>query len=256
MKKLNTLILLALTVIVAGCKSTQQTTEKEKEATMDSSRTSLDWDGYYVGTLPCADCPGIKVELELKTDQTFILKETYMERDVAPFITKGSFNWNKQGNSITLNFDDRPGTNYLVGENTLIQLDMKGNRITGDLADLFKLRKKQIKITDTRWKLVELRGQEVVNSKAFVVFSTEKNQVYGNSGCNRFTGSFELGEGNRLALSQIASTRMACPDMETEQTFLSVLDMVDNYSISGGTLSLNKARMAPLARFEVDFSEE
>ena len=80
-----------LTLIIAGCKSTQQTTEKEKHTTMDNSRTSLDWDGYYVGTLPCADCPGVKAELELNADQTFILKETYMDRDVAPRITKGSF---------------------------------------------------------------------------------------------------------------------------------------------------------------------
>src|SRR5690606_28741050 len=115
-----------------GCKSTQPI-EKEKGVTMDNSRTSLDWDGYYVGTLPCADCPGIKTELELNADQTFILRETYLDRDVASRVTTGSFNWNGQGNAIRLNSDGERTINYLVGENTLIQLDVNGNRITGPI---------------------------------------------------------------------------------------------------------------------------
>ncbi|MCG2460156.1 copper resistance protein NlpE N-terminal domain-containing protein [Flavobacteriaceae bacterium F89] len=256
MQKLNTIIFLLLIVIVAGCKSTQQTREKETLTTTDNSKTSLDWDGVYVGTLPCADCPGIATEMELNKDQTFSLRETYMERDVAPRVSEGTFSWNKQGSTITLNSNGKEIASYLVGENTLIRLGMKGKRITGALADHYNLEKKQIKITGTRWKLTELRGQKVNHSSAFIVFSTENNRVYGNSGCNNFSGSFELKKGNQIGLSQLASTRMACPDMDSEQAFLSAMGMVDNYSISGGTLLMNKARMAPLARFEADFSEK
>jgi heat shock protein HslJ len=44
---------------------------------------------------------------------------------------------------------------------------------------------------------------------------------------------------------------MACAEgMETEQAFNEVLGMVDNYSLNGEQLTLNRARMAPLARFE------
>jgi heat shock protein HslJ len=43
---------------------------------------------------------------------------------------------------------------------------------------------------------------------------------------------------------------MACPDMQTESTFLQVLQKVDNYAIKDDTLSLQKARMAPLAKFK------
>jgi heat shock protein HslJ len=42
---------------------------------------------------------------------------------------------------------------------------------------------------------------------------------------------------------------MACPDMQTERLFLETFGQVDNYSIGANTLSLNKARMAALARF-------
>jgi hypothetical protein len=43
---------------------------------------------------------------------------------------------------------------------------------------------------------------------------------------------------------------MACPNLETETHFFKALQMADNYILNGDTLILNKARMAPLARFE------
>ena len=36
-----------------------------------------------------------------------------------------------------------------------------------------------------------------------------------------------------------------------EREFLDMLARVDNYSLGDGTLSLNRARMAPLARFRI-----
>lgn len=34
--------------------------------------------GTYVGVLPCADCPGLRYELELRRDQTYVLRNTYL----------------------------------------------------------------------------------------------------------------------------------------------------------------------------------
>jgi heat shock protein HslJ len=55
---------------------------------------------------------------------------------------------------------------------------------------------------------------------------------------------------NRIKFSKMAATMMACPDMEVEREFLQVLETADNYNLIGDTLVLNRARMAPLARFE------
>ena len=49
----------------------------------------------------------------------------------------------------------------------------------------------------------------------------------------------------------MATTLKACPDMEIEAQLVKVLETVDNYSIKGGVLSLNRAKMASLARFEM-----
>jgi Heat shock protein len=107
-------------------------------------------------------------------------------------------------------------------------------------------------IAEKHWKLVELRGAPVENKsgkEAFIVFSAEDMRVHGNYGCNNFTGSYKLEEGNRISFSQMAGTMMMCMDMEVEQAFSEVLRMADNYYVDGNHLVLNRARMAPLARF-------
>jgi heat shock protein HslJ len=38
--------------------------------------------------------------------------------------------------------------------------------------------------------------------------------------------------------------------MDLENRFLQVINIADNYNLNGNTLTLNKARMAPLARFK------
>jgi len=53
----------------------------------------------------------------------------------------------------------------------------------------------------------------------------------------------------------LAATMMACPDMETPRQFTDALQQVDNYSIAGGELSLNRARMAPLLRLRLAMSQ-
>jgi len=110
-------------------------------------------------------------------------------------------------------------------------------------------------LIETYWKLTELMGEPIVmtsdtKTEMRMILKKEGNQVSGNGGCNSFRGSYTLLEGNRLSFSQLVSTKMACINMEKEGTFMEVLQKADNYSIQGKILSLNKSRMAPLAKFE------
>ncbi|WEM45081.1 copper resistance protein NlpE (plasmid) [Photobacterium sp. DA100] len=106
-----------------------------------SARNALDWDGTYTGILPCADCEGIKTELIVKKDGTFILTEVYLGKEDNIFEYEGSFNWNNAGNTIALPGAGDDSVQYFVGENQLFRLDQEGNRVTGDLADHYVLRK-------------------------------------------------------------------------------------------------------------------
>ena len=109
------------------------------------------------------------------------------------------------------------------------------------------------------WKLIEINGKPVnldesQRNEPFIILRNEDRRVNGSGGCNTFFGTYEIdAEAKRIKFSQMASTQMLCLNMEIEDQMSRIFEMVDNYSVSldGKYLSLNRARMAPLARFEV-----
>jgi len=232
------------------------------EAMPDSSATSLDWEGVYRGVVPCADCEGIATTITLRRDGSYLLEAVYQGRSVAALQQQGMFVWDSTGGVIALDgLRDRP-SRFLVGEGYLLQLDMEGKRIDGPLTDRYRLSKlaapsppETPALTGTAWRLVELFGKPVVPAAGAqspsILLDEAGHRIEGYGGCNRFAGAYELKDGGRIAFSGIAATLRACPDMETESQFFEVLGMTDNYAIAGMRLSLHKARMAPLARFEV-----
>ncbi len=115
-------------------------------------------------------------------------------------------------------------------------------------------------ITETYWRLTELRGKPVGPTPAdkkevYIRLKKEGNQLQGFAGCNGFGGHFELKEGSRVAFSNMMGTMMACDDLANENKLFEALREADNYIHLGKKLILNKAKMAPLARFEVDYSK-
>ncbi len=83
-----------------------------------------------------------------------------------------------------------------------------------------------------------------------MVLTSEGAQVHGFSGCNRFTGSYELNEG-QLRFKPLASTRMACMDgMEQEQRFLEALGEVVRFTLSGDNLALYTGDERLILRFK------
>ena len=253
-------LLIVLISLFSGCQTTQKSLAEPNNQvdTGHNSRNSLDWDGIYSGIMPCADCEGIKTDIELNKDLTFRLARKYLGRSNELYLFNGSFSWNEGGSTITLKMDNGSEEHhqYQVGENQLVKLDVNGKRIQSDFADLYMLRKAGMDpgVTDRYWKLIELGGRDLdaaihMQQEAHLILHSTEHRITGNGGCNQFSGSFKLGEGNRISFSQMISTRMACPDMEVENQLMEVFESADSYSISKDTLSLNRARMAPLARF-------
>jgi uncharacterized lipoprotein NlpE involved in copper resistance len=106
-----------------------------------NSASSLDWQGTYKGTLPCADCEGIATEITLNKDNSYLIKTTYLGKENKTTVEKGNFIWNDLGSIVTLTGIKNKPNKYIVGENKLIQLDIDGNKITGSLADKYILKK-------------------------------------------------------------------------------------------------------------------
>lgn len=220
-----------------------------------NSRNSLDWQGTYWGVLPCADCSGIRTAITLQGDGHYRMQTRYEGKSRQIFETKGPFTWDNKGAVITI--DD---TQYQVGENQLIRLDRSGNRITGDLASKYILMKASAGPEGISWRMIEAAGQPVASDSLnppswFRLDATDK-RVSGNGGCNTIGGSYELKEMNRIAFEGVISTMMACPEMQNESMMLRALQLADHYYLGNDTLILNRARMAPLARFKADFFVE
>lgn len=106
-----------------------------------NSRNSLDWNGTYHGTLPCADCEGIHTMIELNDDGTYTLTQEYLKKNTK-LEDKGKFTWSSDGGKINVKTKDNGEFNFIVGEGRLIMLDQEGNEITGALADKYVLVKK------------------------------------------------------------------------------------------------------------------
>jgi heat shock protein HslJ len=253
----------------AGCKPKKDS--KQAEEAIESSeevgtsfqdehnsRNSLDWNGTYQGTVPCADCEGIKTRLTLMENGEFDRTRTYLGKEETGRSDSGTFEWNEAGSEITLNPVEGEPSSYQVGENRLFQLDAEGNRITGDLAEKYVLVKNRpdYELENKKWILTEIMGKEFTagegNNEAFLYFDRETGRISGNNSCNAITGTYDLKEGSRIYFGMMASTMMACPDMEVSDQFNEILELTDNYTIADGVLSLNKARMAPMARFRLE----
>lgn len=159
-KTLLALILAGLVIVGCDQKASQQQASKEPQQTetatgsqepveqlhsvdtAHNARNSLDWNGTYLGTLPCADCEGIETKLEIKLDGTFVLTEAYLGKEDSQFVYQGKFNWNAAGNTIAVPSESEEMVQFFVAENQLLRLDSEGQRITGEFADKYVLKKK------------------------------------------------------------------------------------------------------------------
>jgi heat shock protein HslJ len=91
-----------------------------------------------------------------------------------------------------------------------------------------------------RWTLTEMEERRFSAGEPYIEFDRDQKRVSGSSGCNRFTGSFEI-DGSRLKLSRIASTRRACLDGEVqhvEMSFLQLLEATTRFEVQRNTLRL------------------
>lgn len=256
-----TLITCALSSGLGACASTAtQSAAAPAAGSPAMSEHNSKAAGVYLGTTPCADCQGIQTSLLLRADGTYQLATKYLGKPGELQVTHGKAAWNAEGNQITLTGVTDGANRYLVAEDRLTQLDLSGQRITGDLADKYVLLRQGARApaaapalsVPSSWVLVELNGKPVpanTAQPATLAFAADSNRVSGYSGCNNFSGAYTLSDGNRLRFGPMAMTRRACPEMSMETEYAKVLESTDGFAVRGDTLLLHRARMTPLARF-------
>ncbi len=96
---------------------------------------------------------------------------------------------------------------------------------------------------DGEWSVVELNGNKLDPDKSnqLLVIDVARNHLSGNAGCNRMNGNIEYSEArkNIIKFPQVATTRMACPDLKGEQEFLEALNKVVRFEAEGDVKPVN-----------------
>jgi copper homeostasis protein (lipoprotein) len=135
----------------------------------------------FAGTLPCADCEGIRYQLNLFADDSFFLRMTYLGRKVAPLDDIGSWALSSDRRVLALKARaDRPEFFAITAPGVLRKLDVDGQPIPGRQPWELK-RAASLQSIDVR---LPVRGMYVKagNAGAFVECSTGQLwQVTGQS---------------------------------------------------------------------------
>jgi heat shock protein HslJ len=111
-----------------------------------------------------------------------------------------------------------------------------------------------MEVEGVEWRLVQLGERAVAAEDARRAPSLrlqegpEGPRASGSGGCNRFTGSYTLGS-DTLVFTPLASTKMACPDMEAESAYFAALEATRGWRLAAGRLELLDEAGATVAVF-------
>ena len=90
----------------------------------------------------------------------------------------------------------------------------------------------------TEWQLIQLDGRSVKAAPETFVLKLENGSVSGAGACNRLMGSYKTGERRALKIGPLATTKMACPNLDQEQQFLRAIEATTHYDMDGPMLLL------------------
>ena len=132
-------------VVMISCNSSQKNNAqiKNSEIKTESQAQTSNLFGTYEGTLPAADCEGIKTMLVINEDKTYTLKSEYIGQKDATFETSGVYHM--IGDSIIelVTPSSREKTYYRMLNNKQVMMsDKEGTINQGSLAEHYILDKR------------------------------------------------------------------------------------------------------------------
>ena len=97
---------------------------------------------------------------------------------------------------------------------------------------------------DGSWNIVELNGKTLnpTETNQVIEFDVARHTLSGKAGCNRMMGQIEYSDSHKniIKFPQVATTRMACPDMSGDRELLLALDKVVRFEAEGDAKPVNK----------------
>ncbi|MDK2768302.1 MAG: META domain-containing protein [Sphingomonas sp.] len=93
------------------------------------------------------------------------------------------------------------------------------------------------------WRIQKIAGASVIDNSPATLMFDHQGQLSGNASCNKLIASYTV-QGDKLTISPVGTTRMACPPafMNQERRLVDLLGKVTRYDIDGsGALVLTSA---------------
>ena len=239
-------LLLPLLLVLQACPNRQVIDEADPPPDHHTSQLSVDWAGTYSGVR--ADGEIMVVTLASDSPCRWRIGSEISSKA----IREGALIWDAAGRSIQLVAEGEEPTFWQVGERVLFQLNASGQRLTIANGQPYTLRMAPYpeRLSDVTWVLTELSGTAIgEDQEATLRFHPVDGQVNGSASCNRYFGPYRQ-EGSRLTIGpRLGATRMACPEMSLEATFLTLLPQTVGYHRDPDGLTLLGEKEERLAHF-------
>ena len=114
-----------------------------------------------------------------------------------------------------------------------------------------KSQKPNVSLINNYWKVISLYGEKVkISRKEAHIRFEEAGSTNGSLGCNNFFGAYNIDKEN-ITFKNVASTRMMCQNMKTEDSFSKVFQDTRKYKIKGETLIFFDGTNKEIAKFKV-----
>ena len=152
MKRKLIVLTVGVLAVLSSCtekKTTANATDKDSTSVVDTTATDDNYvdltavSGTYEGTLPAADCPGIKTVLTIKADSTYQLQQDYIDKKNGHDEASGVFKVLDGKRLMLVRPSSGEQTYYKVKDNnSIVMTDSLGVEPEGETAKLYVLKKK------------------------------------------------------------------------------------------------------------------
>ena len=290
--KNNHYVFIFLLITIFSCQNKKETIQETKPLSInDFPKSNIDQNfvGVYQGILPCADCEGMETILVINENNTFTKSVHYLGKGNKVFEQKGNFSWNTLGNVIQLNDIENAPNQYLVTNSKLVQLDLEGKIIAGNLAKEYEFTKQpeaivaietsqpkaetvnlnnklassasiekvnpaegKYTLARTKWKLIHLNGKtvkQIGNKSYFIKMNSSDGRFSAFAGCNNIMGNYAMPKTSNISFFDIAATQMFCEGDLIENDFIRMLEETTKYVLENETLSFYSSGKKPIATF-------
>lgn len=200
------------------------------------------WVGTYAGTLPCAQCPGIRMSVALTANRRYSAEWLILGKPEIYGRAEGPLLMHADGSFLV----DSAGSHarWLKWEGTILrEINKMGVYVPQEKLLEQSLRKVQPSLENQVWRMVRIEGGagipiwDAQRSQVLLQFNTNKSSVFVDGPCNRMQARSAL-RNDSLVVENIASTKKFCEYMDAENVMAKGLQTIQSYRISGDTLRI------------------